>query len=116
MLYRYSSIVYIETYDIETRFDTSKYELEIPLPKGKKKKVIVLMNDELGRKFMTKFVGLRTKTYTYLADDGSEDKKAKDTKKCVIKRKLKFQNYKNCLEASQLKNKINYLEKIKLNL
>ena len=93
-----------------------KYELEIPLPKGKKKKVIGLMNDELGRKFMTKFVGLRTKTNTYLADDGSEDKKAKDTKKCVIKRKLKFQNYKNCLEASQLKNKINYLEKIKLNL
>ena len=93
-----------------------KYELEILLPKGKKKKVIGLMNDELGRKFMTKFVGLRTKTYTYLVDDGSEDKKAKDTKKCVIKRKLKFQNYKNCLEASQLKNKINYLEKIKLNL
>ena len=33
-------------------------------------------------------------------DDGSEDKKAKDTKKCVIKRKLKFENYKHCLEAT----------------
>ena len=35
----------------------------------------------------------------------------KDTKKCVIKRKLKFENYKNCLEATQLDNKIKYLEK-----
>ena len=42
-----------------------------------------------------------------LRDDGSENKKAKGTKKCVIKRKLKFENYKNCLKATQLKNKIN---------
>ena len=33
---------------------------------------------------MTKYVGLRTKTYSYLIDDGREDKKAKGTKKCVI--------------------------------
>ena len=31
---------------------------------------------------------------------------ARDTKKCVIKRKLKFKEYKNCLEATQLENKI----------
>ena len=43
--------------------------------------------------------------------DGSEDEKAKDTKKCVIKRKLKFENYKFCLEATQLENKMNHLEK-----
>ena len=49
-----------------------------------------------------------------LTDDNNEDKKAKDTKTCVMKRKLKFENYKNCLEATQLENKINYLEKIKL--
>ena len=73
------------------------------------------MKDELGGKIMTKFVGLRAKTYSYLIDDGSEDKKAKGTKKCVIKRKLKFENYKNCLEATQLDNKIKYLEKNKIN-
>ena len=60
---------------------------------------------------MTKFVGLRATSYSYLIDDGKEDKKAKGTKKCVIKRKLKFENYKNCLEATQLDNKIKYLEK-----
>ena len=35
---------------------------------------------------------------------------------CVIKRKLKFENYKNSLEATQLDNKIKYLEKNKINI
>ena len=46
------------------------------------------MKDKLGRKIMTKFIGLKAKTYSYLIDDSSEDKKAKGTKKCAIKRKL----------------------------
>ena len=49
---------------------------------------------------MTKFLGIRAKTYSYLIDDSNEDEKAKDTKKCVIKRKPNFENYKNCLEAT----------------
>ena len=102
--------------DVETRLDTSNYELDRPLPKGKNKKVIGLMKGELGGKIMIKFVGLRAKTYSYLIDDGSEDKKAKGTKKCVIRRKLKFQNYKNCIEATQLHNKVNYLEKNEMNV
>ena len=51
------------------------------------------MKDELRGKIMTKSVGLRAKTYSYLIDDNSEDKKAKRTKKCLIKRKLKVENY-----------------------
>ena len=43
------------------------------------------MKDELGGKIMKEFVGLRPRTYSYLTDNGSEDKKAKDTKKCVIR-------------------------------
>ena len=65
------------------------------MPKGKNKKVVGFMNDELG-KIMAKLVGLRAKTYSYLIDDGSEDEKAKGIKKCVIKIKLKFENYENC--------------------
>ena len=42
-------------------------------------------------------VALRPKTYAYLMDNGSDHKKAKDTKKCVIKQKLMFENYKTCL-------------------
>ena len=51
------------------------------------------------------FVGLRAKIYSYLIDNGTEDKKAKSSKKCIIKRKLKFENYENCLEATQLEKK-----------
>ena len=54
---------------------------------------------------------LKAKTYRYLIDDGSEDTEAKGTEKCVIKRKLKFENYKNCSETTQLDNKIKYFEK-----
>ena len=59
----------------------------------------------MGGKIMTKFVGLRAKTYSYLRDDVSEDKKAKSIKMCVIKRKRKFENYTSCLEATQIENK-----------
>ena len=51
------------------------------------------MKNQLGGKIMPKFVGLRAKTYSYLIDEGSEDKKANDTINCVIKRKLIFENY-----------------------
>ena len=71
--------------DVETKFDTSNHEIDRPLPKVKNTKVIRLMKDELGGKIMTKFFGFRTKTYSYLIDDDSEDKKAKDREKCVIK-------------------------------
>ena len=91
-----SFIVYVETgdiykdivEDIEIRFDTSNYELDRPLPKAKNKKVLWLRKDELGGKVMTKFVGLNL---------------------CFTKRKLEFENYKNCLDATQFDNKIIYL-------
>ena len=55
------------------------------------------MKDELGGKIIKEFVALRPKTYSYLTDDCKEDKKAKGTKKFVIKRELKFNDYKDCL-------------------
>ena len=75
--------------DVEKRFDTSNYEVDRPLPKGKNKKVIGLMKDELGRRIIMEFVALRPKTYSYITDDCKEDRKAKGTKKCVIKRIFK---------------------------
>ena len=88
--------------DVDKIFDTSNYEVNRLLPTGKNKKVIGLMKDELGGKIITEFVTLRPKTYSYLTDDGKEDKKTKGTKKCVIKRMIKFDDYKNCL----LKDKV----------
>ena len=51
---------------------------------------------------MKKFVGFRAKTYIYLMDDDSEKKKAKGTKKCEIKIKAKFNNYKNCQSNNEI--------------
>ena len=84
-----TDIVYIKaddtckdiTEDTETKFDTSNYELDRQLPKGK----IVLMEKELDRKIMTIFGELRAKTYIDLIDDtcidliddGREDKNTK---------------------------------------
>ena len=78
-------------------FDTSNYDVDTPLPKGMNKKVIEFMKDKLGGKIIIEFIALRLKTYSYLTDDDTVYKKAKGTKKCVIKRILKFNDYKDCL-------------------
>ena len=64
--------------DVEKRFDTSNYQVNRPLPTGKNKKVIGLMKDELEGNIITEFVTLRPKIYSYLTDDGKEEKKPKE--------------------------------------
>ena len=107
-----SFVIYTETEDfykdiandVKRWFDTSNYDEndKRPLPIGKNKKVTSLFKDELGGKIMTEFVALRAKAYAYLMEDGSEHKKNKGTKKCVIKRELMFESY----EDSLFNNKI----------
>ena len=87
--------------DVEKRFDTENYATKSPLPVGKNIKVTGLMKDELGREIQTKLVGLRPKTYCYFIYDSIGDKKAKGTKKCVMKRTRKFKDYKNCLKYKE---------------
>ena len=65
------------------------------------KKVIRLFKYDLGGKTMKEFCPLRAKTYIYLTDDDNEKKKAKGIKKCVIKRRLMFKNYKDSLFNSK---------------
>ena len=55
---------------------------------------------------MKECVALRAKTYSYLMDDDSEHKKANGIKKCVIKRRLTFENYKDCLFNDKITTKI----------
>ena len=97
--------------DVEKTFDTSNYEVDRPLPKGRNKKVIGLMNDEVGGKIMTEFASLRLKTYSYLMDDCNGNKKAKGRKKCVIKKILKFNDYKDCLLNNEIILKSQQIQK-----
>ena len=85
--------------DFEIWYDTSNYDEndKRPLPIGKNKKVIGLFKDELGGRIMKEFCVLTAKTYSYLMNDDSDVKNSKGTKKCVIKRGIMFENYKDCL-------------------
>ena len=71
------------------------------MPIGENKKEIGFMNDELGGKIMKEFIGLKPKCYAYLMDDGKVHKKAKGTKKCIIKRQIMFNNYVESLEKNK---------------
>ena len=101
--------------DVDKWFDTSNYDKNDnrPLEIGKNKNVLGKFKDELGGKIMTKFVALRAKTYSILIDEYTDEdyeknrivnKKAKGTKKCVIKREILFNNYLDSL----FKNKVLY--------
>ena len=46
---------------------------------------------------MSKYAGSRAKTYSYLIDDSSEDKKTEGVSSVSEKEKFKSENYKNCL-------------------
>ena len=85
--------------DVERWFDTSNYDKndKRPIQIGVNKKVIGMFKDELDGKIMKEFCALRAKTYTYLMDDDSENKKAKGIKRYIVKRKLMFENYKDSL-------------------
>ena len=89
-----SFTVYIKIEDIyvnnskhvETRFDTSNYELERSLPKEKNKKVIILLKDELGGKMMNRLATLGVKSYSYLPDNNDKDKKSKRAQEIVAEK------------------------------
>ena len=83
--------------NVKERSDTSNYIYDRPLPIGVNKKVIGLMKDELGGDIITEFVALRPKAYSYITNDFIEMKKAKGTKKCVVNKMLRFEDYKKCL-------------------
>ena len=92
--------------DVDKWFDTSNYDKNDNRPSqiGKNKKVIGKFKDELGGKILIEFVALRAKTYAYTqlnVDKLEEHKKAKGTKKCVIKKHLNFDLYKKDLFNSE---------------
>ena len=89
--------------DVESRLDTSGYENDgsRPLLGGLNKKVIGLMKDELGGNIMREFVALRPKMYAYRVES-EEFKRCKGIKKCVVKKDIKFEDYKRCLMTGDM--------------
>ena len=88
--------------DVKNQYDTSNYEVDRPLPKRMNKIVLRVIEDELGGNTRKEYVAFRPKTYSYLTDDDKNVKKAKETDKCVIKRILKFNYYKDYLFKNEI--------------
>ena len=85
--------------DVERWFDTSDFPKDHPsvIPVGKNKNVIGKFKDEYCGKVITEFAALRSKSYSFLKENGKGEKKAKGVKKCAVKKELKHQNFVNCL-------------------
>ena len=97
-----SLVMMIETDDfskdinngVDKWFDTSNLDKNDNRPLLiDKKKVIGKFKDELGGKIISEFCALKSKTYAFKLDNGNEVKKAKGTKKCVVKNHISFSNF-----------------------
>ena len=85
--------------DVKDRFDTSNYKEGHPseIPTGVNKKVLGMFKDETGGKIIKEFVGLRSKLYSYIMEEGKENKKCKGVKKQVVEENITHEDYKTCL-------------------
>ena len=68
---------------------------------GINKKVPGMFKDELERKIMTELAAHRARAYAFRTEKGIEQKEAKGTKKCVVKKDITFENYKEALFSSK---------------
>ena len=89
--------------DVKDRFDTSDYPENHPsgIPTGINKKVLGMMKDEGAGKIIKEFVGLRSKLYSSVMDDGGETKKCKGIKKQVVESSIRHEHYKTCLTTGK---------------
>ena len=89
--------------DVKDRFDTSDYPENHPsgIPTGINKKVLGMMKDEAAGKIIKEFVGLRSKLYSFVMDDGGETKKCKGIKKQVVESSIRHEHYKTCLTTGK---------------
>ena len=91
------------SYDVKDKFDKSDYppNHESGIQTGVNKKVIGMFKDEVAGRQITHFVGLRPKLYGFKVEDGSLTKKCKGVKKNVVKNKIEFEDYVECLFSGE---------------
>ena len=89
--------------DVKDRFDTSDYPENQPsgIPTGINKKVLGMMKDETAGKIIKEFVGLRAKLYSFIMEDGKENKRCKGVKKQVVESSITHEDYKTCLRTGK---------------
>ena len=109
--------VYKDLFVDKDKFDNSDYPEDSPFYFGDNKKVIGKFKDEAAGVPITEFVGLKSKMYSYIKDNGLGDKTAKGVKKQVIKTDIKHINYNNVLmNNSQMRHKMRCIRSVKHQL
>ena len=117
------------TYEIETEdvykdlrkskefFDNSDYPKGSPYEFQENKKVIGKFKDEAFGKIISEFVGLRSKMYSYIMEDGKGGMTTKGIKKNVIKKNIMHEDYKNTLlNEEQMRHKMRTIRSVKHKL
>ena len=89
--------------DVKDRFDTSDYPENHPsgIPTGINKKVLGMFKDEAAGKRIIEFVGLRAKLYSFIMEDGKENKRCKGVKNQVVESSITHEDYKTCLRTGK---------------
>ena len=89
--------------DVKNRFDTSDYPENHPsgIPTGLNKKVLGMFKDEAAGKIIKEFVGLRSKLYSFIMEEGKENKRCKGVKKQVVENSITHEDYKTCLKTGK---------------
>ena len=93
--------VYKGLHERKGLFDNSDYPEDSPYYFKENKKVIDKMKDETAGVPIVKFIGLRSKMYSYLKNNNKGGKTAKGIKKAVIKKDIDHINYKETLFSKQ---------------
>ena len=89
--------IYKELWEDKQLFDNSDYPQDSPYFSAENKKVIGKFKDEAAGMPIREFVGLRSKMYSYVKDNGKNEKTSKGVRKYVIKKNITHDNYKDCL-------------------
>ena len=109
--------VYKDLFVDKEKFDNSDYSEDSPFYFGENKKVIGKFKDEASGIPITEFVGLKSKMYSYIKDNGEGNKTAKGVKKNVIRNDMRHVNYNNVLmNNTQMRHKMRSIRSVKHQL
>lgn len=94
---------YQEMVGMKKHFDMSEYDESNPIYDPTNKKVIGCFKDEVSTSVIGEFVGVRPKCYAISTDDNKVVKKLKGISKCVVKKNIQLEDYKNCVLNNKTK-------------
>ena len=89
--------IYRELWEDKNLSDNSDYPKDSQFFDSTNKRGISKFKDEAAGMPIVEFVGLRSKMYSYVKDNGKNGKTAKDVRKYVIKKNITHENFKDCL-------------------